>query len=338
VTLIVAYFSYKIIEPFLVTIILTLVLAFLFYPMYRKLTQYIKRDWLASLLMVIFVLLLIIIPATILATKLVTDSASAYRSFIDLGLNPTEVAVLERLPESSVENTQIFIDQMLGHVKDYIVSAAPDVVGGIANFILHLFVSMFLLYFAFVHGKEWYKWIRNAMPLNPKLKELLFKDLERSTNAIVYGQFLTAVIQGSLGGLMFFIFGVPNAIFWGFIMIIFAFVPFLGTPMIFVPAALLELAQGDYLAGFGVLIVGGIIVMNIDNLLRPFLIGSFGKIHPVIVLVGVLGGLQVFGFAGMILGPLILAIMITLIKDFSSHHADELLEPLPKPKSHKKSS
>jgi len=110
------------------------------------------------------------------------------------------------------------------------------------------------------------------------------------------------------------VFGVSNWLFWGAIMIVMAFLPVLGTPVVWVPAAVGLILDGETARGIGLLIFGSTVVMNIDNFLRPRLMSGRTKVHPVLILIGVLGGLKIFGFVGMLVGPLILALLVALIK------------------------
>lgn len=321
-TLLILYLSYIVVKPFLVTIILAFMISFIFYPLYRFFNKK-CGERLSSTLILLAVLLILIIPSTLLVTKLVTEATSTYRGFVEADINLEETPMISSFPFLSelpfIQESDTVINSVFSGIRDYLVTSTPNVLGGIANVVLHLFVFFFILFFANMHGSIWYKKLKETIPLRPEVKKHLFGDLEKVVNGMVYGQFLTAVIQGTAGGLMFFIFGIPNPIFWGFIMILFSFIPLLGTPIIFIPAGILQLLQEQYISGFGVLIVGFVVIMNLDNFVRPYLVNRFTEIHPIVVLVGVLGGLQAFGFAGMIIGPLILALLFTLLKDFSSH-------------------
>jgi predicted PurR-regulated permease PerM len=133
---------------------------------------------------------------------------------------------------------------------------------------------------------------------------------------------MTAIIQGTLGTLGLLIFGVSNWLFWGAIMIVTAFIPLLGTPVIWVPAALSLIFGGHTARGIGLLIYGGTLVMNIDNFLRPKLMAGRTKIHPVLILIGVLGGLRVFGFVGLLAGPLVLALLVAFIKFYEHSYLE----------------
>jgi len=316
-TIIITYLGYLVLKPFLLTIIMSFILSFISYPLYKLLFKKTKRERFASMLVVFIVLLVLIIPATFLVTKLVTEAASTYHNFVEADIKLEEFPLIGSL--TVVEQSQSVLDGLISGVKDYIVLSTPDVLGEVASIIVHLFVFFFIMFFANISGPLWYKQIKQVIPLKAEVKQHIFSDLEKVLFGMVHGQFLTAVIQGVAGGLMFFVFGVPNAIFWGFVMIIFSFIPLLGTPLIFIPAGLIEIAQGDYVSGIGVLVVGLVIIMNMDNFIRPYLVSRFAPVHPILVLVGVLGGLKAFGFVGMIIGPLILALFFTLIKDFSKH-------------------
>lgn len=313
------YFSYQVLSSFLITLIMSVILTFVFYPLYKKILKYVKKDWLASSIMILIILLIIIIPSVLLITKLVSQSASAYRTILDFDFKLDNVPYVSQASPMFISHIQNIIDGSMSFVKDFIVNTAPDVIGEIANVLLLLFIAFFTMFYLFINGAEWYSVIKKRAPFNPKVKSLLFDDIERTTSGVIHGQFITALIQGSLGGLMLFIFGVPNYVFWGFIMIIFSFIPVLGTPLIFVPAAIIELIQHDYIAGIGILIVGFVVVVNVDNVIRPYLVGAKTKLHPIVVLIGVLGGLNAFGLVGMVLGPLVLGLTITLIRDYFTH-------------------
>src|SRR5438128_1458387 len=161
-----------------------------------------------------------------------------------------------------------------------------------------------VMYYGFVEGETFVTRIRQLLPLEPSLKDSLFYELRTITQAVLYGQVMTAVVQGSLGALGLLVFGVPNWLFWGAIMIIIGFLPLVGTALVWGPAAVALILDGATARGIGLLIYGAAIVMNVDNVLRPRLMSGRTKVHPAFILIGVLGGLKVFGFVGLLVGPL----------------------------------
>jgi len=158
-----------------------------------------------------------------------------------------------------------------------------------------------------------YEEIKELVPLRKKYKYKLINETEKVLKGVLYGQVLTAIIQGAIGGLALFVLGVPNSLFWGFIMVILSFLPLVGTPIVFVPASIILIAQGHVISGIILLIIGFVVIMNVDNVIKPKLISSKSKIHPVVALIGVLGGLALFGFVGIIIGPIIIALLNVLL-------------------------
>ena len=133
-------------------------------------------------------------------------------------------------------------------------------------------------------------------------------------NATIYGGILIAVIQGLLGGLSFWILGIPSPVFWGTAMAFLSFIPLGGTALIWAPAAILLFIQGAFLKGIILLMIGIFIISMVDNFLRPFFVGTRTNIHPLLLLFAVLGGIQVFGMIGLVAGPLIVVLCITIIE------------------------
>jgi predicted PurR-regulated permease PerM len=149
----------------------------------------------------------------------------------------------------------------------------------------------------------------------------VMQQLDEVSFAIIYGSLLIALIQGGIGAIGFYFFGISSPLTWGIIMSIFALIPFIGTAIVWLPMSLILVVQGittssssTMLKGVGLLLYGALIISTIDNILKPHIIGKRAKIHPVLVLLGVLGGLAFFGFIGFIVGPLILAVVATVIE------------------------
>jgi len=265
--------------------------------------------------MLFLILMLIITPGSFIIKSLISQSNTAYSFFIKYDFNE----LYQYMPEYFAEtiHLQKYVGDLLLNVKNFIVSFTPGFITSIAHSVLGLFIMFFIMFYAFRDGKTWVVKFEEYLPLKKEYTKKLLLDGERIIGAVLYGYILTAIIQGSLAGLIFFLLGIPNPVFWGFIMIILALIPFLGTAIIWLPAAIIEMLSGNYFSGIILLILGFIVITNIDNLLRPKLISKKADVHPAIILVGVIGGLSVFGFTGMILGPLILTLLIVIIKFFT---------------------
>jgi len=298
--------------PFLTYIVLAGILAYTLFPVYRFFNRHTRRPEMASAFSILLALLLMVLPSFFLVSELVQQVSGAYSNF--QAENIQRVAdYLSGLTGNRID-FQGVLSSGIGQIRRSIVGLAPDILGSIGELMVGLFIMFFVMYYGFRDGEGFIKRIRDLLPLEPALKESLFYEVRTITQAVLYGQVMTALIQGTLGAIGLLIFGISNWLFWGAIMIIMAFLPLLGTPLIWVPAAVSQILDGETARGVGLLIYGSTIVMNIDNVLRPRLMSGRTKVHPVLILLGVLGGLKIFGFIGMLVGPLILAVLVAFTK------------------------
>lgn len=299
--------------PFLTYIVLAGILTYTLFPVYRFFHRRISlRPEFASGLSILVTLLLMVLPAVYLISELAQQVSGAYTNF--------QMQNIQRVADylSGLTGNRIDFQEVLNSgmdaIRKSIVGLAPDILGSIGELLLGLFIMFFVMYYGFREGEAFIARIRQLLPLEPSLKESLFYEVRTITQAVLYGQVMTAIVQGSLGAIALLVFGVSNWLFWGAIMIIMAFLPVLGTPIVWVPAAVGLILDGETARGIGLLIFGSTVVMNIDNFLRPRLMSGRTKVHPVLILIGVLGGLKIFGFVGMLVGPLILALLVAFIK------------------------
>lgn len=319
----IAMLGVMLIWPFLTYIVLAGILTYTLFPVYNFFHTRTRRPGIASGLSILVALVLMVIPAFFLVGELVRQVSGAYTSF--------QAGSLDRVADylSGLTGNRINFEEVLtsglGQIRKSIVGLAPDILGSVSELVLGLFIMFFVMYYGFREGEAFLARIRQLLPLDPTLKESLFYEVRTITQAVLYGQVMTAVIQGTLGGLALLVFGVSNWLFWGAIMIIMSFLPVLGTPLIWVPAAVGQILDGETARGVGLLIFGSTIVMNIDNFLRPRLVSGRTKVHPVLILIGVFGGLKIFGFVGMLVGPLILAILVALIKFYEQAYLNHKL-------------
>ncbi|PYS38151.1 MAG: hypothetical protein DMG14_18755 [Acidobacteria bacterium] len=316
----IAVLAVIILWPFLTFIVLAGILTYTLFPLYTFFYSRIRRAQLASALSIVVALLVMVLPAIFLISELAQQVSGAYASL--------KLENIERITDylGRVTGYRIDLQQMLNsgveQIRKWILAVAPNVLGSIGELLLGLFVMFSVMYYGFVEGETFVTRIRQLLPLEPSLKDSLFYELRTITQAVLYGQVMTAVVQGSLGALGLLVFGVPNWLFWGAIMIIIGFLPLVGTALVWGPAAVALILDGATARGIGLLIYGAAIVMNVDNVLRPRLMSGRTKVHPAFILIGVLGGLKVFGFVGLLVGPLILALLVAFIKFYEEAYLD----------------
>jgi predicted PurR-regulated permease PerM len=301
-----------IIQPFLTYIVLAAILTYALFPLYNIINKRIRKPSISSTISIVIALLLMVLPAFFLVSELVQQVSGAYTSF--------QEETLQRAADylSGVTGNRVDFQAMLtssiDQIRHSIAGLAPDILGSVTEVALGLFIMFFVMFYGFREGAAFIDRVRDLLPLEPGLKESLFYEIRTITQAVLYGQVMTALIQGTLGSIGLLIFGISNWLFWGALMTVMAFLPVLGTPIIWVPAGVGQILDGNTARGVGLLIYGSILVINVDNVIRPRLVSGRTKVHPLLILIGVLGGLKIFGFIGMLLGPLILALLVALIR------------------------
>lgn len=323
-TILTAFVSgFLLLYPFLEYVAFALLLTYLLHPLKRRLQLKIRNRSVIALFMILLILVAIILPMTYITVKLVKEARSA----MSLVTESAERDVyLERLEgwiqriTGEPADLHSYKTRLLADVRSALLKAVPNVLGSVTDWLLGFFIMLFVMFYSFQEGRRVFDRIKHLIPLAPNLKERLIEEVRNVTGAVVYGQVVTALVQGTLGGIGFLIFDVPNPVLWGFVMIILSFLPLVGTPIIWAPAAVWKIVSGHTFQGIGLLVWGGVLVMNVDNVIKPRLISGRSKIHPVVVLLGVLGGLKLFGFIGLVAGPLILALLIALIRFYEEDY------------------
>jgi len=326
------YLTYIVLKPFLVALIVSGILAYLFYPLYNRLHKKIKNKSLASFIAAILIIILIAIPLIFLLNSVTKESQFAYvrakQIFItgdvfSLGCSDDDLSTACKISNvvasfTSRPSVRYHLESSIEGITTSISKKVSQFVFSIPTILLGIFVTFFSMFYLFKDGQFVVERIKRILPLSARDQRKVFQKLSETTYAIVYGSLLVAAIQGVVGGIGYFFFGIPSPILWGIFTALFALIPVAGTAIVWVPLSLLLMVQGFPWMGVGLLVYGLVIIGSLDNLLRPFIIGKKANIHPVFVLLGVLGGLAVFGFIGFVIGPLILALFITFLEIYET--------------------
>jgi predicted PurR-regulated permease PerM len=316
-TAIVFYLCYLITQPFLPALAWAMALAVLTYPLYRRIESRVRRPNLAAAISVLIVLLVIVGPSAFVVRQLGSELATT----VDFITNQTETGrwwiVLERNP--SLAPAVKWIEQHLdlrGEVQqaaDAITSRIPSFLTGSAWALAELLVTLFVLFYLFRDKQRVLGAVRHVLPLSDTEVKEMFSRISDTIHATVYGTVIVALVQGVLGGLMFWWLGLPTPMLWGVVMALLAIVPVLGAFVVWVPAAIFLALEGNWGKALILTGWGGIVIALIDNLLYPILVGTKLRLHTVPVFIAIIGGLTVFGAAGVILGPVVFAVALGLI-------------------------
>jgi len=302
----------------------TIVLYTIFRPVFLHLIGPWKiRRWLAAVILIFLSLVIIVLPFLALSLMVISK-------ITEFNQDPMRIKVIiQKIDDfaGSKLNQPDLLDKGMNRLNGLAEDLFPSILGGAASIFLGLLVMYFLLYFMFVKYEEFEGGLLKYAPFNEQNALRFGTELKTTTYSNVLGQGCIAVVQGALVSLSFFAFGVRDPIFWGVISTFLSFLPVVGAPIIFVPAALIELANGNNTAGWGILLFGFIIITNIDNVLRLLIAKRVADTHPIITVIGVIIGIPVFGIIGLVFGPLLLSYFILTIRIYeTSKLASERLE------------
>lgn len=325
------YYLYQIFSPFLASIVWAILLAIAFYPLFLKLQRLLKkRKVLSALAMTLFVVLAIVLPAGFLMISLAHEVIDFYHHLDEMiktgqlqsylgriGELPLLRGVLEKLKQYvdlSQSDPFNFLLKNIQQISVFLFNQTSSFLKGISTFVAGFFFTLLSLYYLFKDGDRLLKRIKEIAPLPAKESELIIERFKAMISATLYGGIMIAILQGILGGVSFWILGISSPVFWGTTMAFLSFIPMGGTALIWIPASIFLFIQGAFLKGTILLGLGILLISMVDNLLRPLLVSTRTNIHPLLLFFSVLGGIQAFGMIGLVGGPLIVTLFLTLIE------------------------
>jgi len=306
------------------SILSTLVLYTILRPGYLYLVE--ERGWNArvtAILLLLASVVVIVLPFYGLSSMVITKIAELQSDHI---YYKNLLFKIRNLIPVGAE-VQNLIEEGLRKMGTWAAELFPSLISGAFNIVLGLLLMYFLLYFMLVEHEKFENALVKYAPFREQNAFRFAEEMRNTTYANVVGQGLICLVQGSLVSLSFFALGYSDPLFWGVITTFVCFIPVLGPPIIFLPAALLQIANGNAFAGYAMLAIGFIVIINIDNVLRFIIAKKVGNIHPIITVIGVVIGIPLFGILGLVFGPLLLSYFILLIRIYeTSALASERLE------------
>lgn len=311
------------IKGFLTAIFMAALFSGLLYPLYNKLkSKFRGKSSIAAMGTILLFIFIILIPVSgffIIVIDQAIDAGTTVKPILQKMIDdPNTILIdIESIPivhKLFPEQEKLLktIDEVVNSVGNFVIGGLSGFSSGTASFVFSLFIFLFTIYYFLIYGKDYLETFLYYLPLKNEEEELLLTRFTRVTKATLKGTFLIGFIQGSIGAVTMALLGIPNVFFWGLIMIILSIIPAVGAAIVWLPAAVLLIMQGEMAKGIILIAVGAIIIGNIDNLLRPKLVGKDAQMPDLMILFGTLGGLAMFGISGVITGPIIAALFITL--------------------------
>jgi predicted PurR-regulated permease PerM len=322
--------------PFFGPVFWATVLAIVFAQPYRRLLKSMRQKrTLAALSAVMIILMMVILPLSVVGAMLAQEGFSVYERIQSGALNPGQyfqqvfgalppwvTDFLDRFGLTNLGLMQERLSSGLMKGSQFLAAQALSIGQNTFEFIVNLFIVLYLVFFFLRDGDYLSRRIRNAIPLRREQQHDLFSKFTTVIRATVKGNIVVALVQGALGGLIFWFLGVHAPVLWAVLMAFLSLLPAVGAGLVWVPVAIYFLVtgaiwQGVLLIAYGVLVIG-----LVDNLLRPILVGKDTKMPDYVVLIATLGGMAIFGLNGFVIGPVIAAMFMAVWDLFSASRAE----------------
>lgn len=327
--LLIGYLAYRMLQPFLVAIGWAVVLAIVLAPARALLVPRLGPTR-SALVLTVLVVALLVVPVVFVGTALVKQAGPAV-AYLEgqlqnrggpggwlhegwqwlqarLTFLPPEQEVIARVTES------------IGRIAGFAASQAGGLLKGVAGFLLQLVITLAVLFFLVRDSPSFEAALRRVLPFGAEQNERLFVLTRDLVSASVTSTLLIATLQGVIGGVTFALLGIQGAVLWGAMMGILALVPVVGATLVWLPAAAWLILSGSVVSGVILVLVGILVMGNVDNVVRPWLLSGRAKLNTLVLILSLMGGVSAFGFIGIVLGPLVAAILTALIE---SHHPIE---------------
>lgn len=317
---------------FLMPVLLAAVFTALTWPIYAWYLKKAKKPVFAALLALLTVLLILVLPLLAVGS-LAYQEAASFLGDQDMSTWRTKIesmaqsvqdrfpGLLQRINPEKLTSLAITGAQ---NAAQFILKHSADISLSLANNLLSFFLMLFIMFYFYVDGERILGKIIKWSPLKDEYERILIEKFVSVSKGTLKGILIIGVIQGILGGILFWAVGLRSPIFLGVLMVFASIVPAVGTAMIWGPAALVLLIEGRWGAAIATVLVGAVVIGSVDNFVRPVLVGKDIKMHDLLVLLSTLGGLGLFGLAGFIIGPIIAALFLAIWNIYEEVFADEL--------------
>lgn len=311
------------IRNFLMAIFLAGIFSALAYPLCHRFDIWFGgRRRLASIATMLIIIFLIIIPLGglmgIITTQAIKVGETA-KPWVEKRLSQPDAisSALNSVP--FIEKIEPYRGQILtkagelvGSISNFLIDRLSDVTLGTVNFLFMLFVMLYAMYFFLMDGEKLILKILYYLPLEDHDERRMLEKFTSVTRATLKGSAVIGILQGGFAGIAFAVVGIPSAVFWGAIMTVLSIIPSVGSAIIWVPAAIILAVTGHVIKAIGLAIFCAVVVGSLDNLLRPILVGKDTQMHELMIFLGTLGGIFMFGVVGIIIGPIIAALFVTV--------------------------
>ena len=313
--------SLMVVWPIIVSILAGLILAYILYPLYLIILKVVREKNISALIIVLLLLFLIFLPIWFLFPVIVKQVFEAYSFMQKVDLFGFLKPIL---PQASSNDTLALLNTFISNSINSIFSQFSQILLDLPNLLLQLTVILFVFFFGMRDAEKLKNYVKSISPFSSELEKSLSTQFKEITNSVIYGHIIVGILQGILTGIGLLIFGVNNVLLLTLVAVLASVLPIIGAWLVWIPAGIYLLVSGHTGAGIGLMLYGAIFISWIDNVIRPYIVSRRTNLSSGIVLIGMIGGLMVFGVLGLVLGPLILAYAIVILDAYKDKKLSEL--------------
>lgn len=329
--------AYFVAQPFLVPFLVAIILAHLFRFVYKSFIKWTgNKKGISSAITCFLIALVIIVPILFVSSLVVTEIQDVIAKIVEkpvtirnaidnMVANLVAIPVFKSLEIGKLINQEAIVSGIKS-LSQNALGILQSTYKGVAHFIFVSFVMFFSLFYLFIDGDRLVKKIMQLSPLQDKYETMLMEKFNSITRATIKGTSLIAVIQGTLGGLLFLFMGVSSPVLLGILMTISSVIPSIGSGLVWLPVGIGMILLGHFTQGLVIIIFGGLVISTIDNFIRPKLVGKDTQMHPLMILFSTLGGISLFGLSGFIVGPIIMSLFVAMWEIYSLEFKKQLQE------------
>ena len=319
----VAYLCVLVLQPFLHVLVWSSVLAIAFYPVHRRLVSVTGRPALSAFICSVLVVVTILIPLLFVAGVAI-DQFLALKDYFEQQMAGDGARVMtlapvrwttEWLGRLGIDMTDI-VSWLTEHANEFgrvIAENSLAIAANITSVAVSFVLTMFATFLLFRDGDRFVSKIAELLPFDDATSDAMLRHVREVVNGSVYGVVVIALLQGLLCGVMFGMLGIPSAVLWGAVTVLTSVLPLVGAAAVWLPGALYLVLVGDWLQSVILVIWGTVVISGVDNFLRPRLVGGRVGLNELVMFFALLGGLQIFGLLGIVLGPMLFAIAASII-------------------------
>lgn len=315
----IAYLLYRVWQVFWGPLTWAAILTIFFFPLHRRISERVRRRNLAAVLSAAIVTILLVGPTAWLIPAFVSESVSTLRAI------PSEDFLLrargwiepslESLPVN-IGNFEEVVERVSRNLGGKVGELSARIAGNVFQFLFDLTVMILAMFYLFRDGPDFLSFLKDISPLGGEHQDRMMQEVTELISVTISSGLVVAATQGLLGGLLFWMLGIHAPVLWGVTMALLAFLPVIGPWLVWGPAGVGLILAGSTGRGVTLLVLGFVLVSGVDNVMRPILIADRSQLHGLLVFISVLGGISTFGLLGVVLGPLIVATTVGLLRGY----------------------